>query len=89
MGKAGMRFARNFPEQYGYPDESIMLEPSPRTISRELMTRHSFQPVPSPPGGPYRTQFSAIFVSPFAQRQLILLHLAGSFSTGYTRNVDS
>lgn len=47
MGKAGMRFARNFPLQHGYPDEANMFNPSPRTISRELMTRHSFQAVPS------------------------------------------
>ena len=46
MGEAGARFARNIPLQYAYPEpEPGILSPSPRTISRELLTRHSFQPV--------------------------------------------
>ena len=46
MGEAGARFARNVPLQYAYPEpEPGILSPSPRTISRELLTRHSFQPV--------------------------------------------
>ena len=45
MGAAGARFGRNFPISYGYPEpEPAILEPSPRTVSRELMTRHTFTP---------------------------------------------
>jgi Animal haem peroxidase len=45
MGAAGARFGRNFPINYGYPEpEPAILEPSPRTVSRELMTRHTFAP---------------------------------------------
>ena len=45
MGAAGARFGRNFPISYGYPEpEPAILEPSPRTVSLELMTRHTFAP---------------------------------------------
>ena len=45
MGAAGSRFGRNFPISYGYPEpEPAILEPNPRTVSRELMTRHTFAP---------------------------------------------
>ena len=45
MGAAGTRFGRNFPIEHTYPEpEPAILEPSPRTVSRELMTRHTFAP---------------------------------------------
>ena len=45
MGAAGARFGRNFPISYGYPEpEPAILEPNPRIVSRELMTRHTFAP---------------------------------------------
>jgi hypothetical protein len=45
MGSAGTRFGRNFPLRYVYPEpEPAILEPNPRTISRELLTREQFQP---------------------------------------------
>jgi hypothetical protein len=45
MGSAGRRFGRNVPLQYVYPEqEPAILEPNPRTISRELLTRDQFQP---------------------------------------------
>ena len=44
MGAVGARFGRNFPLSETFPDTARLLEPSPRTVSRELMTRHSFQP---------------------------------------------
>jgi hypothetical protein len=45
MGRAGARFGRNFPLDQVYPEEvPSLLEPNPRTISRELMTRNTFQP---------------------------------------------
>ncbi len=44
MGRAGARFGRNIPledvRRTPIPD---LLEPNPRTVSRELMTRHEFQ----------------------------------------------
>ena len=45
MGAIGARFGRNVPlaKTYREPDESI-LEPNPRTISRELLTRDEFKP---------------------------------------------
>ena len=48
MGMAGTRFGRNVPLQYGYqeaPDE--ILNPNPREVSRELLTRHDFIPATS------------------------------------------
>jgi len=45
MGAAGTRFGRNFPIEYGYPEtEPELLSPNPRTVSRELLTRHTFAP---------------------------------------------
>lgn len=45
MGQAGRRFARNVPLQHAYAeDEATLLTPSPRTVSRELLTRDTFVP---------------------------------------------
>jgi hypothetical protein len=44
MGAAGTHFGRNFPLSETFPDTARLLAPSPRTVSVELMTRHSFQP---------------------------------------------
>ena len=45
MGAIGARFGRNVPlaKTFREPDDSI-LEPNPRTISRELLTRDEFKP---------------------------------------------
>jgi hypothetical protein len=45
MGAVGRRFGRNMPLQHVFPDSANLLIPSPRVVSRELMTRHEFQPV--------------------------------------------
>lgn len=45
MGSCGRRFGRNFPLEHTFPDTVNLLNPSPRVVSRELMTRHAFQPV--------------------------------------------
>ncbi|HUS06774.1 MAG TPA: peroxidase family protein, partial [Bryobacteraceae bacterium] len=44
MGAAGARFGRNFPVSETFPDKERLLEPNPRIVSRELMTREGFQP---------------------------------------------
>jgi hypothetical protein len=44
MGSAGCRFGRNVPLQHVFPDTSNLLIPNPRVVSRELMTRETFQP---------------------------------------------
>ena len=45
MGSAGTRFGRNVPIGETYPDkEDRLLSPNPRTVSLDLMTRHTFQP---------------------------------------------
>jgi hypothetical protein len=44
MGAVGRRFGRNMPLQHVFPDSANLLIPSPRVVSRELMTRHEFQP---------------------------------------------
>ncbi len=44
MGMAGTRFGRNVPLQDAYPDEKAILTPTPREISRQLMTRDEFRP---------------------------------------------
>lgn len=44
MGRAGCRFGRNVPVQHTFPDTANLLVPSPRVVSRELMTRDQFQP---------------------------------------------
>ena len=45
MGAVGRRFGRNVPLEHVFPDSANLLIPSPRVVSRELMTRHEFQPV--------------------------------------------
>jgi Animal haem peroxidase len=45
MGSLGSRFGRNVPIDRTYPDPpDKLLEPNPRTISRELLTRDEFIP---------------------------------------------
>ena len=45
MGSAGRRFGRNVPLDRTYPaNDRAILEPNPRTVSRELLTRDVFQP---------------------------------------------
>ena len=46
MGACGRRFGRNVPLKHTFPDLPNLVIPSPRVVSRELMTRHEFQPVP-------------------------------------------
>ena len=45
MGRAGARFGRNIPLDKAHLDRAALMEPNPRTVSRELMTRHEFQAV--------------------------------------------
>ena len=45
MGAAGRRFGRNVPLDHVRPDTVHLMTPSPRVVSRELMTREVFQPV--------------------------------------------
>ena len=44
MGSCGRRFGRNVPLERTFPDSANLMAPSPRLISRELMTRTEFQP---------------------------------------------
>jgi Animal haem peroxidase len=44
MGAAGRRFGRNVPLEHVVPDSANLLIPNPRIVSRELMTRDTFQP---------------------------------------------
>jgi hypothetical protein len=44
MGAAGRRFGRNFPLNETRPDTAGLLNPSPREVSRALLTRERFQP---------------------------------------------
>ena len=44
MGSCGRRFGRNVPLEHTFPDFPNLLKPSPRLVSRELMTRTEFQP---------------------------------------------
>lgn len=44
MGADGRRFGRNFPLSETFPDTANLMNPSPRTVSRDLMTRQGFQP---------------------------------------------
>jgi Animal haem peroxidase len=46
MGSCGRRFGRNVPLEHTIPDTANLLNPGPRIVSRELMTRDEFQPVP-------------------------------------------
>jgi hypothetical protein len=44
MGRAGSRFGRNIPlDQIRPASAADLMTPNPRTVSRELMTRHEFQ----------------------------------------------
>lgn len=48
MGAVGARFGRNVPLENAIPDpEPELLEPSPRVVSRELLTRKEFIPASS------------------------------------------
>jgi len=45
MGSVGARFGRNVPIAKTYPDpHELLLEPNPRTVSRELLARDTFKP---------------------------------------------
>ncbi|HUE88362.1 MAG TPA: peroxidase family protein [Vicinamibacterales bacterium] len=44
MGCVGARFGRNFPLEHVFPATADRLTPSPRLVSRELMTRDEFRP---------------------------------------------
>ena len=44
MGSAGIRFGRNVPLEETFPDTTNLMTPSPRRVSRELLTRTTFQP---------------------------------------------
>jgi hypothetical protein len=44
MGGAGLRFGRNVPLSETFPDVANMMNPSPRRVSLELLTRTTFQP---------------------------------------------
>ena len=44
MGSVGCRFGRNVPLEHVFPDTANLLDPNPRVVSRELMTRETFQP---------------------------------------------
>jgi Animal haem peroxidase len=46
MGMAGSRFGRNVPVEHTFPDPDP-LGPSPREVSRALLTRHEFVPAES------------------------------------------
>ena len=43
MGSCGRRFARNVPLEHTFPDTANLMSPSPRLVSRELMTRTEFR----------------------------------------------
>ncbi|HEU4367114.1 MAG TPA: peroxidase family protein [Methylomirabilota bacterium] len=48
MGQAGTRFGRNVPLGYAHPEDGrTLLEPNPRLVSRELLTRKTFIPAGS------------------------------------------
>jgi len=44
MGMTGTRFGRNKPLEATYPQEQSVLDPSPREVSRQLLTRDTFKP---------------------------------------------
>lgn len=46
MGAAGVRFGRNVPLWAGDVNEATLLEPNPREISRTLLRRKNFKPIP-------------------------------------------
>lgn len=46
MGRAGSRFGRNLPlDKVARDPAAEIMDPNPRTVSLELMTRHEFVPV--------------------------------------------
>src|SRR6185437_15629223 len=48
MGMLGSRFGRNVPlEATRAEPDDLLMEPNPRTVSRELLTRHEFTPAES------------------------------------------
>jgi len=47
MRSVNTRFGRNVPLAYIYPEEPAIFVPNPRTVSRELLTRQTFQPATS------------------------------------------
>ncbi len=47
MGCVGARFGRNVPLEHTFPATADLLTPSPRVVSRELMTREEFKPATS------------------------------------------
>lgn len=48
MGSIGSRFGRNVPLSQTFPEkEPSLLDPNPRLVSRELLTRHQFIPAPT------------------------------------------
>ena len=47
MGSAGTRFGRNVAPARTYPDNERLMQPNPRTVSRELLTRRTFIPAES------------------------------------------
>lgn len=48
MGRAGARFGRNVPLEKAWPEpEPDIMEPNPRVVSRELLTRHELIAAPS------------------------------------------
>jgi Animal haem peroxidase len=45
MGSVGCRFGRNIPVHLTFPEaDELLLEPNPRRVSKELLTRHDFIP---------------------------------------------
>src|SRR4029434_6371176 len=42
MGSAGIRFGRNVPLEETFPDAANLMNPSPRRVSLELLTRTTF-----------------------------------------------
>src|SRR5215207_1847213 len=47
MGSVGTRFGRNVPIDRTHPDNERLVQPNPRTVSRELLTRETFIPAES------------------------------------------
>ena len=47
MGSAGTRFGRNVAPARTYPDNERLMQPNPRTVSRELLRRRTFIPAES------------------------------------------
>jgi hypothetical protein len=47
MGAVGRRFGRNVPLDHTFPDSAAFFTPSPRVVSRALMTRDEFLPATS------------------------------------------